>query len=826
MKLGIVAILLVPALSVLAQPGTVDLQYHTTLNQAITRMAAAPDGKTIVVGNFTEIGGLARPGVARLNTDGTVDTNFNTPGIMSGTIKAVAVAEDGTVVLGGEFDAVGGWAGTNVARLNADGSVDTTFAPDAGINGPVNCVASDWLGNVVIGGPFTQIAGVYRGGLARLDRHGRLDWTFNNTASWQLNLTVLASFSGLTVGGGAYTNVNGEVLYVFERLLTDGTIDTWFIASTANDAISCLTVLDDYRYLIGGQFTNLDGQPRSGLARLKSDGSLDLNFVPPSTNGPVRALASQWDGKVLVAREAFSDLVRLGTNGLMDSSYHALSNCTVTALATQTDGKLLVGLDSPPYLLRLHGDSPIVEMEPENQTIAPGGIALFKAQASGMSPLAIQWYKDGLTITGAVSSVFAITNVQPADRGFYWMVVTNLAGAVTSRVAALSYYGEPVVRADGEVVTSAVSRNFSSTVSISSDMAGGYIFYTLDGSEPNYFSPLYAGPLVVTNSTSVRALVLSQDFATTYTNLPARVKILKYPLTVSCSGGGSYVLSPARELYEEGEIVTLWAKRYSYWYFDHWVDGDLRSSSDPLVLTIDSPKHIEAIFTTEIGLRAYGPGKIQVFPPPPYVYGQTIEIRAVPDPGAQFSIWGSDASGTQNPMHFTVRSEPVIAALFGSAPAGTPSILTNPVSCTVSLGGTATFSVIASNAAAYQWRLNGTNLAGATADTLTLTKLQPAQAGEYDVVVSGLGGSVLSYGAQLSLFQLRLRPQDQLPVISLFGSPGLGFRIGWTEDFGRWKTYPVILSALASNRVDVVDSSATNTANRFYWINAPYWPPR
>jgi uncharacterized delta-60 repeat protein len=96
-------------------------------------LALQPNGKVLLGGFFTSVNGISRQGIARLNTDGTLDRTFDA-GLMLDwnwyqAVRAIAPQPDGKVIIGGNFHRVGGIALTNVARLNSDGTVDTAFAP-------------------------------------------------------------------------------------------------------------------------------------------------------------------------------------------------------------------------------------------------------------------------------------------------------------------------------------------------------------------------------------------------------------------------------------------------------------------------------------------------------------------------------------------------------------------------------------------------------------------------------------------------------------------------------------------------------------------------
>ncbi len=97
-----------------------------------------------------------------------------------------------------------------------------------------------------------------------------------------------------------------------------------------------------------------------------------------------------------------------------------------------------------------------------------------------------------------------------------------------------------------------------------------------------------------------------------------------------------------------------------------------------------------------------------------------------------------------------------------------PSITTQPVSQTVTAGGNATFTVVASGSAplSYQWRQNGVNLAGATTSTLALTGVTAGQAGSYTVAVSNSVGGVISSAATLTVAAAPVAPSITTQPVS------------------------------------------------------------
>ena len=82
--------------------------------------------------------------------------------------------------------------------------------------------------------------------------------------------------------------------------------------------------------------------------------------------------------------------------------------------------------------------APAITTQPSSSTVISGGAASFSVVASGTSPLAYQWKKDGSSISGATSSTYTIASTQTTDAGSYTVVVTNSAGSVTSNPIVLT----------------------------------------------------------------------------------------------------------------------------------------------------------------------------------------------------------------------------------------------------------------------------------------------------------------------------------------------------------------------------------------------------
>ena len=82
--------------------------------------------------------------------------------------------------------------------------------------------------------------------------------------------------------------------------------------------------------------------------------------------------------------------------------------------------------------------SPVITNQPQSLAVAQGGNATFSVVAGGTAPITYQWRFNLANISGATSSSYTRSNVQPAHVGNYSVVVSNSAGFTTSSNAALT----------------------------------------------------------------------------------------------------------------------------------------------------------------------------------------------------------------------------------------------------------------------------------------------------------------------------------------------------------------------------------------------------
>jgi len=113
-------------------------------NATVMNFQIQADGKPVIIGRFSTVNGVARRGIARLNTDGTLDMTFN-PGTgidETNYIADLAIQADGKIVVVGDFKKYNGINAVRCVRINTDGSIDATFATNLGLG----FVSPGWVG--------------------------------------------------------------------------------------------------------------------------------------------------------------------------------------------------------------------------------------------------------------------------------------------------------------------------------------------------------------------------------------------------------------------------------------------------------------------------------------------------------------------------------------------------------------------------------------------------------------------------------------------------------------------------------------------------------
>ncbi|MGN6385804.1 MAG: Calx-beta domain-containing protein, partial [Verrucomicrobiota bacterium] len=381
-----------------------DPPYNSTpgANNTVHAIVAQPDGKTIIGGDFTAVNTRNRNRIARMNNDGSLDRSFNPGTGADGSVNSVVLQPDGRVIIGGGFTSFNGTQRYGIARLQQNGLLDTSFNPGLGANGVIRAMALQNDGKLLIGGDFTMINGTNMNYVARLNSNGTLDTSFNPGVGPNGPVNSLAVYSGplfidRTASGGPaedrfmvdtgskkvsltidydFLNIPDTLRVYYEGVpiydsgLVNGT-NTVTIPYSGNSSVLEIVMNEgsgffgtvwfyslridpdvDPRPVIGGSFTEVAGQSRRSVARLNLDGTLDTTFNPGTgADNAVYAVAKQGN-KVLmgggfnsVDERSRNSIARLNEDGSLDTSFDPGlgANDDVYSIKVQEDGKAMIG---------------------------------------------------------------------------------------------------------------------------------------------------------------------------------------------------------------------------------------------------------------------------------------------------------------------------------------------------------------------------------------------------------------------------------------------------------------------------------------------------
>jgi len=356
----------------------------TGANGTVLSIALQPDGKVIAGGAFTTFDGANRNRIARLNSNGSLDSGFDPGPGANSSVRSLVLQTNGQLLASGYFSKFNGVSRSRVARLNPDGSVDDGFDASPGLERRTLTLALQVDGKVLVGGPFVYgypwfgpsgdslafVSGTNQYGRVRLNADGSMDDTFAASVPFVPDLASIlfddcAAFQGVQCNPAAWTSTavaqpDGKVLvagiqqtfigseegsdifyhWLFGRFNEDGSWDSTFDPST-NITAGDLALQPDGKVVIGG-YISVDGT-NSSVFRLNSNGSLDGSFQLGQFTKSAGCLALQPDGRIVVG--GYDSIARLDDTGNLEAGFHPVlsTNGVVHCFAIQPDGKLVIG---------------------------------------------------------------------------------------------------------------------------------------------------------------------------------------------------------------------------------------------------------------------------------------------------------------------------------------------------------------------------------------------------------------------------------------------------------------------------------------------------
>lgn len=421
--------------------GMLDPGFQADASLRVTELFAAalqPDGKIVIAGIFQVLPDSFSYYLLRLNTNGSLDGNFQASPLAFNNLVTSIMMDGDKIVVGGNFTS----PTANIARLNANGTVDPAFSNlGSGPGGEVHALARQSSGNYIVVGSF---------GVARLNNDGERDVAFVPDGFRSSTQVAVLNDDSVLVGS---ENICGED--VFRWYAADGT-NRSVSGSDPNDfdSITAFLPLPDGGFLIGGWHSSVcyESSPlyhEGQIWRYAADGSY-RTMTSFGDEADIFALALRSDGKVLAGGQGrpatavevglFDGLalLDLSNDGLeKEAAFHPVvgDEAEIYDLSAYSDGRLLVaGNFSHANGLPRNGLARILS----NGTLEPDFAPFANLPPNGWSRATLA-LPDGRAVAGFANS------------GLY---LVNLDGSLTDlstfnnydRVSALAY------QSDGKVL--------------------------------------------------------------------------------------------------------------------------------------------------------------------------------------------------------------------------------------------------------------------------------------------------------------------------------------------------------------------------------------
>lgn len=518
---------------------------------------------------------------------------------------------------------------------------------------------------------------------------------------------------------------------------------------------------------------------------------------------------------------------------------------------------------------------PVITGQPYSQTVNAGSTISFNVIAVGDAPLAYQWKLNGSSIPGATTSTLSLTNVSTANSGTYTAVITNISGSNTTIPALLriNTNAYPLLFSDNFDTDTSANWNLfwgsgNNVPDYTADWAYDYgaIPYTFNGTTyvippaPNSISGTTRGVRFTVNNNDTNGVIAGVNIYPKnqfFTNNFA----LKFDMWINYPGGA--VGSGATGSTEFGIFGINHSGTEANWA------ATSASSTDGLWFGVDGEGGTTADYRSYIG----NPSGLQAQWNPTTngmasadaaggIYPALFANSRFETVGAPGKNWVAAEVSQMNgiltwKLDDTLIAQRTNASAFASgnimlgfmdvfpsiaSPASNafvifdnvrvenlstnsltpPSITTPPQSQNAATGTNVTLSVLATGSAplSYQWRFNASNLSGATSSTLTLTNVQPANAGDYDVLVTNPAGSLASAPAHLTVTSgsFQFASANVLSngwVLLIFsGSAGTQYVIEASTNLVNWT--PIVVLPGTNGPLPFVDTNAPSFSSRYY----------
>ena len=434
---------------------------------------------------------------------------------------------------------------------------------------------------------------------------------------------------------------------------------------------------------------------------------------------------------------------------------------------------------------------PAISSQPAAQTAATGGSATFSVTATGTAPLNYRWLKNGAAIangtkySGVSSSVLTVATVATADAGNYSVIITNLAGSVTSSIAPLTVVSSPAITTPPASLS--VSAGAGASFTVTAAGSAPLVYQWLKNGAPLADGGNVSGSATATLNLSAVSAGDAAGYSVIVSNSLGSATSPAATLTVLIPP--AIVTPPASMTAIAGSNVsfTVTASGTAPLNFQWRKNGTAISGATSATLSLASVSAADAAnysvtVTNTAGSATSGNATLTVLGPPAItsqpanatvVLGNPVSFtvtaggtaplsfqwlkNGVAIPNANSNVLSFPTTTTNDAGNYSVVVTNIVSSVASSGAALTvlvpAAIVTQPADATVTVGNGVSFTVTASGTAPlnFQWRKNGTAISGATSATLSLASVSAADAANYSVTVTNTAGSATSGNATLTV---------------------------------------------------------------------------
>lgn len=788
----------------LATDGTVDATFTPGYCTGGYSMALQNDGRILVGGGFSYFGSTSKTNIARLLPGGSLDSGFGVAGNVGETIYSVRMQADGNLIVGGQYTSIGGIARPGIARLfNSDPAISShptnqsvglgspaTFAVLAVGTAPLsyqwwkdgvrrsgatstsltipNVQSSDAGGYQAV---VTNSAGSVTSTVATLTLIPPPSITTQPLSQTVVNGTNVAftvSASGTAPLGyqwrknggdlGGATGSSYTIGFVQPSHAGDYTVVVTNLGGSVTSAVATLTVIGP---------PAITTQPASQTKVLGETVTLSVGAVGQAP------LYYQWrkDGAGVggATNNAYT-MVGVQTNQAGDYTVVVsnIGGATTSAVATLT---VLV--------------PPGITVQPVSRTVVQGTNVSFSVGVSGTAPFGYQWRKNTVDISGATNASYSIGNVQPSDAADYAVYVSNTAGSILSGTATLTVIGPPGIATQPTNQTAVAGNSAGFSVVATGTAPLSYQWRKDGGDLGGATNASYTISNVTSNHAGGYRVVVS-NAAGSVTSAVATLTVLVPPMIT---------VQPADQTVVAGSVVSFnvsvtGTAPFGYQWRKNTVG--IAGQTDAM-LTLSSVQAGDAgnyqVMVTNAAGSALSAVAVLTVLVPPTIVTQPVSRAVALGSTASLNV---SASGTA-PLYYQWRKnggdlggataatltltnvqladggsyQAWVTNIAGSVLSGAAdlsvhlpaAIGTQPTNQSLLAGASASFSVSATGEAPlyYQWSVDGAAVSGAGGPVLVVSDVQ--YSGGYRVVVSNAFGVATSQSAVLTVTHL---PGDEM----------------------------------------------------------------